>query len=96
MSVSVTSILKGAGNALHRIRVKLYPNYLPKGRGTYFARTNNQKVLNVDDVCRELKDRVGFPGDHTVVADYVRHIIPKQCTSFATVLRSIRGISRCT
>jgi len=71
-NVSVSSILKGTGDALHDIRVKLYPNYLPKGKGTYLARTNNKKVLDIEGVCMELKKRGSFPGDHKVLADYVR------------------------
>ena len=71
-NVSVSSILKGAGDAIHDIRVKLYPNYLPKGKGTYLARTNNKRVLDIEGVCMELKKRGNFPGDHKVLADYVR------------------------
>jgi hypothetical protein len=71
-NVSVSSILKGVGDALHDIRVKLYPNYLPRGRGTYIARTNNKNVLDIEGVCMEIKKRGNFAGDHKVLAGYVR------------------------
>ena len=87
MSVSITSVLKGAGDVLHRIRVKLYPNYLPKGKGTYIAHTNSQRVLDVDDICKELKTRGSFPGDHKVLAEHVRQYFDEAvyqlCNGFA-------------
>jgi len=101
-NVSVSSILKGAGDALHNIRVKLYPNYLPRGRGSYIARTNNQRVLDVEGVCMELKKRGSFPGDHKVLAEYVRQYYEEAmyqlCNGFAinsgyyTIYLNIGGV----
>ena len=86
-NVSVSSLLKGVGDALHKIRVKLYPNYLPKGKGTFIARTNNQRVLDVEEICMELKKRGNFAGDHKVLAEYVRQYyeeaILQLCNGFA-------------
>lgn len=47
---------------LHKIRVKLYPNYLPKTEGAYIARTDNEATLSLEDVCAALKNRGGFQG----------------------------------
>jgi hypothetical protein len=49
---------------LHRIRIRLYPNYLPKTAGAYIARTNNQKTLSIEEVCSIMKTRGGFAGDY--------------------------------
>ena len=39
-------------NIFHHIKVKLYPNYLPKaGKGTYIARTDSDKTVNIRDIC---------------------------------------------
>jgi hypothetical protein len=57
---------------LHRIRVRLYPNYLPKGSSTYVARTVNEKTLSVEDVCTALKTRGGFIGNYEDMLEYVR------------------------
>ena len=51
------------GDARHKIRIKLYKNYLPKVKGKYISRTHNQKTLSVEDVCRELKRRTTYEGD---------------------------------
>ena len=57
---------------LHRIRVKLYPNYLKHGAGTYIARTNNEKTLSIEDVCTSMKTRGGFKGNFEELISYVR------------------------
>jgi hypothetical protein len=49
---------------LHRIRAKLYPNYLPNVEGDYIARTENEAALNIEQVCAALKTRGGFSGDY--------------------------------
>ena len=56
----------------HRIRVKLYPNYLPQVDGAYIARTDNDKTLSMEDVCTALKTRSGFSGNYDDLVQYVR------------------------
>jgi len=56
---------------LHHIRVKLYPNYLPDQRGTYIARTDSDKTVNIRDVCTIMVTRAGFDGDFNTLQDYV-------------------------
>ena len=72
MAKRVSLIRNGVGDVLHRIRVKLYPNRLPKGKGTFIARTESERVLSVRDVCAALKNRGGFSGDHNLLLDHVQ------------------------
>ena len=57
---------------MHRIRVKLYPNYLPGQEHTFIARTENEAVLNIEQVCAALRDRGGFTGNTEDLIDYVK------------------------
>jgi hypothetical protein len=56
---------------LHRIRVKLYQNYLPKVEGEYIARTDSERTLSIDEICDAMKTRGGYTGN---VADLKEHI----------------------
>jgi len=69
---TITTLLKGAGEVLHRIKVKLYPLRLPGVKGQFIVRTNNEKVMTVEDVCDSLQNRGGFSGDRELLLDHVR------------------------
>jgi hypothetical protein len=56
---------------LHHIRVKLYPNYLPTGKGTYIARTDSDKTVSIRDMCSIMVTRAGFDGSFETLYDYV-------------------------
>jgi len=60
------------GMILHRIRVRLYPNYLNSVKGAYIAKTNNQRALSIEDICTAMKTRGDFTGNYDVLVDYVR------------------------
>jgi len=60
---------------LHRITVKLYPNYLTKIKGKYVARTVHEDTLSIDDIATLMKTRGGFEGDHEVLIDYVKSFL---------------------
>jgi len=60
---------------LHRITVKLYPNYLPKTEGKYIARTVNEDTLSVEDIGSIMKTRGGFGGDYAVLIDNVKSFL---------------------
>jgi hypothetical protein len=47
------AIINPVNGMLHRIRVKLYPNYLPHVGGPYIARTDNEASLTMEEVCAE-------------------------------------------
>jgi len=57
-----SDVLKG--DARHKIRIKLYPNYLPKAEGKFISRTKSQKAMSVEAVCKELKNRTTYEGDY--------------------------------
>ena len=57
---------------MHKIRVKLYPNYLPGQENTFIARTDSEAVLNIEQVCAALRDRGGFTGNTEDLIDYVK------------------------
>jgi hypothetical protein len=56
---------------LHRIKVKLYPNYLTHVEGAYLARTDNEASLSIEDVCAALKNRGGFTGNYNDLVEFV-------------------------
>jgi len=62
-------------NILHKIKVWLYPNYLPGAEGAYLARTDNEATLSVEDVCTALKNRGGYQGKFSVLVDIVKQFI---------------------
>jgi hypothetical protein len=64
--------LNALTDVLHRIRVKLYPNYLPKVEGKYIAKTVNEETLTVERVCTALKLRGGFTGSYDDLVEHVK------------------------
>jgi len=56
---------------LHKIKVKLYPNYFTNVSGAYIARTDNEATLSIEDVCTTLKNRGGFQGKFDELVDNV-------------------------
>jgi len=75
---------------LHHIRVKLYPNYLPAGKGTYIARTDSDKTVNIRDVCTIMVTRASFDGSFETLYDYVCQFLDEVayhlCDGFTTNL----------
>ncbi|MDR0475529.1 MAG: DUF4469 domain-containing protein [Treponema sp.] len=72
----VTNISEAAqkvNEKLHKIRIKLYPNYLSsKVEGSYIPKTANEASLSIEEVCKSLKDRGGYPGDYETLVDAVK------------------------
>ncbi|MDR2793080.1 MAG: hypothetical protein LBB61_05370, partial [Treponema sp.] len=66
------AFINAINEVLHRIRVKLYPNYLLNVEGAYLARTINEASLSVEDVCAALKNRGGFTGNYDDLVEYVK------------------------
>ena len=62
----------GISQVMHRVRVKLYPSYLPGYENNYFARTDSEASLSVEQVCAALRDRGGFSGNYNDLVDYVK------------------------
>ena len=57
---------------MHKIRVKLYPNYLPGYENTFIARTDSEASLTIEQVCAALRDRGGFTGNYEDLVDHVK------------------------
>jgi hypothetical protein len=81
------AIVSTVNEILHRIRVKLYPNYLPHVEGAYIARTDNEASLSIEEVCAALKNRGGFTGNYDDLVEYVRQFFNEAayqlCDGFA-------------
>jgi hypothetical protein len=81
------AVINNVNEVLHRIRVKLYPNYLPGIQGAYIARTSNEASLTVEQVCAALKNRGGFTGSYDDLVDHVRQYFDEAayqlCDGFA-------------
>ncbi|MDR0635711.1 MAG: DUF4469 domain-containing protein [Treponema sp.] len=71
----------------HRIRVRLYLNYIAGIKGKYFARTVSERTLSVKEVCDAMFLRGGFRGDPTEVEQYIalfnREVAHQLCDGFA-------------
>jgi hypothetical protein len=81
------AIINNVTEVLHRIRVKLYPNYLPNAEGAYIARTDSEATLNIEQVCAALKNRGGYGGDYEDLVEGVKQFFDETayqlCDGFA-------------
>jgi hypothetical protein len=73
---------------LHRIRAKLYPNYLRNVEGAYIARTDDERSLGPDDVCAALQTRGGHDGssDPTLVEnirEFLDEMVYQLCDGYS-------------
>jgi hypothetical protein len=79
--------MSNVSEVLHRIRVKLYPNYLPKAEGSYIARTDNEASLSIEEVCAAAKNRGGFTGNYDDLVEHVKQYFEEAayqlCDGFA-------------
>ena len=55
----------------HRIRVRLYQSNLPDAKGKYIARTDNEAVMSIEQVCAKIKRRTKFDGD---VSELIKNV----------------------
>jgi hypothetical protein len=85
------AVINNENEVLHRVRVKLYPNYLPKVEGAYIARMDNEASLTVEEVCAALKNRGGFTGNYDDLVEHVRQFFDEAayqlCDGFAMAKR---------
>ena len=83
--------IKNLDDVLHRIRVKLYPNYLPSVEGRYIAKTDNEDFLGIERICAAMKNRGGFLGSYENLTENVRQFMDEcayqLCDGFALNLR---------
>jgi len=58
---------------LHKMRAKLYPSYLHGTEGLYIARTINEAIVFIEDICAAMKNRGGYDGSYEDAVQTVRH-----------------------
>jgi hypothetical protein len=85
------SKIKDDTEVLHQIKVKLYNNYLPGIKGAYLARTINEAMLSINDICAALKHRGGFEGNFENLVDNVCQFLDEMayqlCDGFAVNMK---------
>ncbi|MDR2149971.1 MAG: DUF4469 domain-containing protein [Spirochaetaceae bacterium] len=81
------AVINSVKEVLHRIRVKLYPNYFTNVEGAYIARTDNEASLTIAEVCAALKNRGGFTGSYDDLVEHVKQFFDEMvyqlCDGFA-------------
>jgi hypothetical protein len=81
------SVLDDVKEVFHRVRVKLYPSHLEDLKGTFYARTANEKTLDYKEVCKMAKERGGYTGNlddlEEDVAAFLRESAHQMCDGFA-------------
>ena len=74
-------------DVLHRIRVKLHPNYLPNTEGRYIAKTENEASLSIERICAAMKNRGGFLGSYENLIENIKQFLDEcayqLCDGFA-------------
>ncbi|MDR1252598.1 MAG: DUF4469 domain-containing protein [Treponema sp.] len=66
------AVIDDVPEVLHRIRARLYPNYLTTVEGAYVARTDDEAALSIEKVCAAMKNRGGFTGEYEDAVEYNR------------------------
>jgi hypothetical protein len=66
------AIINDVTEVLHRIRAKLYPNYLPGVPGKYVARTDDEASLSIEEVCASMKNRGGSTARYEDLVEHVK------------------------
>jgi hypothetical protein len=81
------AIKTNESEVLHRIRVKLYPNYLPNAEGMYIARTENEALLSIEQICAAMRERGGYTGNFENLTKNIRQFLDEAayqlCDGFA-------------
>jgi len=66
------SLLYGVSQVMHRVKAKLYPNYLPGGEGTFLAKTDSEATISVEQTCAAMCERGGYKGDLVTLINTVK------------------------
>ncbi|GAB6391899.1 MAG: DUF4469 domain-containing protein [Treponematales bacterium] len=85
--MAISDLLEGFTAVMHRVKVKLFPNYLPGVPGAYIARTENERVLTIRDVLAAMRDRGGYKGDldqlYEGIRRYYGEMVYQACDGYA-------------
>jgi len=68
-------LVYGVSARQHSIKVKLYPNYLPKYEGTFLARTDSEAPIILEEACASVIDRRRFDGTHDTLLTAAKALI---------------------
>jgi len=68
-------LIYGVSARQHSIKVKLYPNYLPRGEGTFFARTDSEAPITLEEACASVIDRRRFDGTQETLLTAAKALI---------------------
>jgi hypothetical protein len=66
------AITNNIDDVLHKIKVYLHPNHLPKIEGRYIARTENEDSLTISKICAAMKNRGGYTGSYDNLVENIR------------------------
>jgi hypothetical protein len=66
------AIINDITEVMHRIRAKLYPNYLHGVEGKYIARVQAEAPLTIEDVAAAAKNRGGYTGSYEDLVEHIR------------------------
>jgi hypothetical protein len=77
------AIINTVSETLHRIRAKLYPNYLQGIQGAYIARTDDEAALTIEQICAAAKNRGGFTGSYEDMVEHVKHFLDEAAYQLA-------------
>jgi len=67
------SYIYNVNEKMHKMRAKLYPNYLPGAVEPYIARTAIEDSVSLEDICAAMKNRGGYDGSYEDAVQTVRH-----------------------
>ena len=76
---------------VHRIRSKPYKNRLNKVKRTHIARTYEEAILSIENICEAMKDRDGFAGKYKDLVENVKQFLEESayqlCDGFSVNFR---------
>jgi hypothetical protein len=81
------SVVDDVEQIWHRIKIRLYSYHLPgRKEGELIARTENEKVLFIEDISKEAKERGGYTGNvddlNNHVAVFLREVAHQLCDGY--------------
>jgi hypothetical protein len=81
------AVINNMKDVLHRIRARLYPNYLSTVDGAYIARTDDETSLKIEDICSSMKERAGYTGKYEeaveIVQQFFNEAMYRVCDGFS-------------
>jgi hypothetical protein len=76
------TVINNVNEVLHKIRVKLYPNYLPDVQGAYIACMDNEASPSIEGVCTAAKNRGSFTGNYDDPVEHIKQFFDEAAYQF--------------